>query len=258
MPKRNKSAKRSSEEKKIEQLKKENLRLKREIATLKNEMQQSRAATRKITKKKDSVQSTFLHQARRENTYSQNSKAAYFRHALKNASLTRTYTQILNSVRQLTFVTTTIQVLLFALTVVKSGAIFLISTSAFIVSLPFIMIISGIGTILTLLGSKKATAQNKPILTDKDVCVFFPAKKSIIKSGTYFAGFVKSMADRPDTVCVIVTQGPFFSRGIINNNKYFSTSRLEAPNIILVRRHYYFKLKKNIIQPYSKNLTEIY
>jgi hypothetical protein len=26
----------------------------------------------------------------------------------------------------------------------------------------------------------------------------------------------------------------------------------------LVRRHYYFKFKKSIIQQYSKNLTEIY
>ena len=111
---------------------------------------------------------------------------------------------------------------------------------------------------LTLLGSRKATRINRPILADKNVCVFFPAKKSAIRRDTYFAGLVQSMGEQPNTVCVIVTQGFFFSRGITDQKKFFFTSRVDADNIIIVRRHYYFKLKKSIILPHSKKLTEIY
>lgn len=247
-----------SQEERIRQLTKENIRLRNEIATLKNEIQQGSAATRRFTKKRDSVQSMFFHQARRENTFSQKTHFAYFRHALKNASLLRFYSKIVNTVRHFTFVNTAIKIVLFILTIVKSGAIFLISTSTFIVSFPFMFLLSGIGAMLTMLGSHKATKTNRPILTDKNVCVFFPAKKSAIRDGTYFSGFVKSMSEQPDTVCIIVTQGFFFSRGISGNKKFFLASRVDSDNVIIVRRHYYFKLKQSIILPKSKKLTEIY
>ncbi|MBE6593763.1 MAG: hypothetical protein E7642_07205 [Ruminococcaceae bacterium] len=245
-------------EEKIRELTRENTLLRKEISSLKTEIQQQRASTRRIIKKRDTVKGIFLHQARRENTFSQEAFFSYFRHALKNASLFRGYSQIINTVRHLTFITTTIQVVLFLLTILKSGVIFLISTSAFIVSLPFMILLSGIGAFLTLLGSKKATRINKPILKGKNVCVFFPAKRSMLRQGSYFSGFVSSMSKRPNTVCVVVTQGFFFSRGITGKRKYFFTSRVDADNIIIVRKHYYFKLKNKIIKQYSADLTEIY
>ena len=242
----------------IDELKRENAQLRGEIALLKSELQQSKASTRRLNKKRDMTSSLLLHQARRENTFSQRSTFSYFTHALKNASLFRLYSQIVNTVKRFTFVTTTIQVLLVVLTVVKSGVIVLISTSAFIVSLPFLFLMSGLGAILTFIGSKKATKQNTPIIKGKRVCVFFPAKKSVMRKGGYFAGFVRSIAEEPNTVCIIVTPGFFFSRGISEGKHYFFTSRIDAQNIIIVRRHYYFKLKKKIIEPLAAHLTEIY
>ena len=256
--KRKKQALEKQQEKKIRELTKENIRLRNEVSLLKNEIQQEHAATRRLVKKRDSIHSLFMLQARRENTFSQKSHFSYFRHALKNASLFRAYSKIINTVRHFTFVTTTIQVVLTLLTILKSGVIFLISTSAFLVTLPFTVLLSGIGAILTLFGSKKATATNKPILSGKKVYVFFPAKKSIVRTDSYFAGFVDSMLHQPDAVCVIVTQGFFFSRGITGKKNYFFTSRVEKDNLIIVRRHYYFKLKKSIIEPYAKKITEIF
>ena len=262
MEKRNKKTERKQaalrQEEKIRELTRENMQLRSEIEFLKNEIQQSSASKRRILKKRDSIKSIFMHQARRENTYSQDKYFSYFKHALKNASLFRAYTQIINTVRHLTFISTTIQIVFFILTLLQSGIIFLISTSAFIVSLPFTFLISGTGAMLTFLGSRKATRVNTPLLRGKKVCVFFPGKKSVIRDGSYFSGFVKSMSNRPNTVCIIVTQGLFFSRGISKNKKYFFTSRVEGENIIIVRKHYYFKLKKKIIEPYSSDITEIY
>lgn len=256
--KRNDKSSEGSQEKLIRQLTKENERLKNEVASLKNEIQQSNVNKRRWSNKKDANSNLFLHQARRENTFSQSSYLSYFTSVLKNASLFRLYSQILNTVRHFTFVTTTIKVVMFLLTIIQSSAIFVISTSAFIIYLPFTFLVSGIGTMLTLFGSRKATRINRPILSDKNVCVFFPAKKSVIREDSYFAGFVKSMAENPNTVCMIVTHGFFFSHGITKCKKYFFTSRIDADNLIIVRRHYYYSLKKNVILPYSKNLTEIY
>jgi hypothetical protein len=256
---RSQKEKNDSDKAKIRELTKENLRLQREISTLKAELERGKPSSRRLLRKRDNIRSTFAYQARRQDTYSQESFLSYFFKAFKNASFFRIYSDIINTVRHFTFVTTTIQIVLFLLAIVKSGAIFLISTSAFIVALPFIFIISGIGAILTVLGSKKASAANRPMMKNKDVYVFFPAKKSAIRSDSFFAGFVRSTANEsPDRVCVIVSHGFFFSRGIFERKRYYFTSRKEAENIIIVRKHYYFKLKNKIIIPEAKSINEIY
>ena len=100
---------------------------------------------------------------------------------------------------------------------------------------------------------------NRPLVKGKDVYVFLPAKKSAIDPNSFFAGFVKETANAaPSRVCVIVTQGFFFSRGIGKSRKYYFTSRKEADNIIIVRRHYYYKFKNKILVPEARSVSEIY
>jgi hypothetical protein len=257
--KSNKNKKAASDKARIRELTKENMRLRREVESLKGELERGRPSTRRLLRKRDAVESTFSNQARRQDIYAQENAFSYFTRALGNASFFRVYKDILHTVRRLSFVTTTIQIILIILTIIKSSAIFLISTSAFIVALPFIFLFSALGTVLTVIGSRRATMVNRPLVKGKDVYVFLPAKKSAIDPNSFFAGFVKEMADgAPDRVCVIVTQGFFFSRGIGKSRKYYFTSRKEADNIIIVRRHYYYKFKNKILVPEARSVNEIY
>ena len=251
--------KRSDEDKaRIRELTLENQRLRREIASLKGEIERGTPSTKRLLRKRDAIESTFTHQARRNETYSEEGFFAYFIKALKNASFFRIYKDILYAVRHFAFVTTTIQIILIILTVLKSSAILLISTSAFIVALPFIFLFSAVGTALTVFGSRRATRINRPLVKDKDVYVFLPAKKSAIRPDSYFAGFVRETSADPDRLCVIVTQGFFFSRGISKKRRYYFTSRKEDENIIIVRRHYYYKFKNKIAIPEARSVNEIY
>ena len=255
----NKNKRVSGDKARIRELTKENMRLQREVESLKGELERGRPSTRRLLRKRDAVESTFSHQARRHDTYAQENSFSYFLRAFRNASFFRIYKDILHTVRRLSFVTTTIQIILIILTIIKSGAIFLISTSAFIVSIPFIFLFSALGTVLTVIGSRRATMVNRPLVKGKDVYVFLPAKKSAIDPNSFFAGFVKETANAaPSRVCVIVTQGFFFSRGIGKSRKYYFTSRKEADNIIIVRRHYYYKFKNKILVPEARSVSEIY
>ena len=253
-----KSTVHKSDKEKIKELSAENINLRREINELKNEIERSKPSTRRILRKKDNISKLLAVQTRKENTFSQEAYWAYFMRSLKNASLFRIYADIVNTVKHFTFVTTTIKIVLFLLSLVKSGAIILISTSAFIVSLPFILLISCTGAILTFLGERKANKTNLPIIKGKKVYVFFPAKRSAMNPESYFAGFVKSIAKNDNTVCVIVTPGFFFSKGICSKNNYFFTSRLDTQNIITLRRRYYFKFKNRILLSEASSICEIY
>lgn len=243
---------------KLRELTDENKRLQREIAFLKNEIQREKRPARQLLKKRDKVEATFLRQSRNGNTFSQERYFSYVKNLVKNASVFWVYSSIIDAFRRFTFISVTIKIAAFILTLVQSGAAFILSTSAVIISLPFVFLFSGIGFMLSFLGSKKATKRARPLVKNKRVTVFFPASKSAFRSDSYFAGMVREAAKRPDSLCIIVTPGLFFSRGIGDKKRYYFTTRKESENIIIVRKHFYYRFKNKILFKEASGITEIY
>ncbi|MBQ5747127.1 MAG: hypothetical protein IIV81_04210, partial [Clostridia bacterium] len=84
--KSNKNKKAASDKARIRELTKENIRLRREVESLKGELERGRPSTRRLLRKRDAVESTFSHQARRHDTYAQENAFSYFLRSLRNAS----------------------------------------------------------------------------------------------------------------------------------------------------------------------------
>lgn len=255
--KKTKSAERESREK-IRELTDENMRLHREIDFLKNELQREKRSTRQLLHKRDKVESAFLRQAKNEGAFSQKKYFSYIRHSVKNASVFWIYAGIINAVRRFTFVSTTIRILIFLLSLIQSGAVFIISTSAFIIALPFVFLFSGIGFMLTFLGSRRAIQKARPMVKGKKVTVFFPANRRAFDNDSYFSGMVREVAAKPDSLCVIVSPGLFFSRGIFEKRRYYFTTRTDGDNVVIVRRHFYYRFKNRVLLKDAAKITEIY
>lgn len=255
--KKSKAAKQENRDK-IRELTNENMRLQREIVFLKNELQRQKRSTRQLLRRRDKVESAFLRQAKDEGAFSQEKYFSYIRHSVKNASVFWIYAGIIDAVRRFTFVSTTIRILIFIISLIQSGAIFIISTSAFLIALPFVLLFSGVGFMLTLLGARKATQKARPLVKGKNVKVFFPVKRSAFDSESYFAGMVRDMASQPNSLCVIVAPGLFFSRGISGKRKYYFTTRSDGENVIIVRKHFYYRFKNSILLKDARRITEIY
>ena len=255
--KKAKIAKRESRDK-IRELTDENMRLNREIAFLKNELQREKRSTRQLLHRRNKVEAAFLRQAKNEGAFSQKEYFSYIRHSVKNASVFWIYAGIIDAVRRFTFVSTTIRILIFIISLIQSGAVFIISTSAFIIALPFVFLFSGIGFMLTFLGARKATQRTRPLVKGKNVTVFFPVKRSAFDSDSYFAGMVKDIAKQPNSLCVIVAPGLFFSRGISKKRRYYFTTRKDGDNIIIVRKHFYYRFKNRVLLRDANRTTEIY
>ena len=255
--KKAKSEKRSSRDK-IRELTNENMQLHREIAFLKNELQRQKRSTRQLLRRRNKVEAAFLRQAKDEGAFSQQKYFSYIRHSVKNASVFWIYAGIVDAVRQFTFISTTIRILLFIISFIQSGAIFIISTSAFLIALPFVFLFSGVGFMLTFLGARKATQKTRPLVKDKNVTVFFPVKRSAFNDESYFAGMVKDTAKQPNSLCVIVAPGLFFSRGINKKRRYYFTTRTDGENIVIVRKHFYYRFKNRVLIRDANRITEIY
>lgn len=239
----------------IKELLAENSRLKKENAALKDELHNKSAVS---FGNKDKAFSALRNQAKTQKAFSQKKYFSYLRELIKNASFFRAYSVIINSVKKFTFISTSLKVLVFILSTVHSGAVFLISTSAFIVSLPFSLLISGASFILTFIGSRKSTKRIRPLIAEKKVYALFPSRKQLSGKSAYLTGFVNELAQDENSAVIIVSPFFFSQTGVSESKKAFASSRFDGKNTVIVRRHYYFTLKQKVILKNSNNLVEIY
>ena len=69
---------------------------------------------------------------------------------------------------------------------------------------------------------------------------------------------VEEFSREPDHICIVVSPHFWRNRGLFGNKKLYRFSRAESESILLVRRQYYFMLKKNIFNETSNEIIEIY
>ena len=241
----------------IKELKAENKRLLREIDTLKKELAASQG---KLLSRKDlDPHHTLLtHQAQNEVLFSKKRYSGYILRLIASTSFFNIYKRILAFFRRYTLLSTTLKIVLWVLTIIQSSAIFVIATSASVVALPFILIISYAVFFLALFRRKKNDAINKKLLAHKHIFVFFPPKKRALAPDSFFSGMVEEFSRRPDHICIVVSPHFWRNRGLFGNQKPYRFSRPESESILLVRRQYYFVLKKKFFNASSNDITEIY
>ena len=243
--------------KQIRKLTVENRRLNREIDELKREIDELNGKSEK-KRKRNKYQTAFDKRADYENMFSKKNFFSFMFANLKHTSLFNIYKRIIHVIRRYTFLTTTIKIVSVLFLFVETAALFLLSTSAFFVSVILTFITSHILALLTLFVRKKSNQENLKILTGKNVTVFFPPKDRAFDVGSYFSGFAQAEAQRENTVVVIVSPYNFKAVGLNSSRRSYYVSRSDGENILLVRRYYYFTLRNKIIDKYSSQVTEIY
>lgn len=252
-----KNEKKSSADKEIGELMAENRRLRSENASLKRELADAKGKL-SLRRKENPHHALFAHQANNESLFAKKRYSGYVLQLIRNTTVFSIYTKILYFVRRYTFISLTVQILAAILTVVQSSAIFVLATSASVIALPFIFIISYVAFLVAHLSRRKNDVVNKKLIARKKIVVFFPPKGRALAEDSFFSGMVREFAADPDRTCLIVS--PYFFRplGLGSSKKAYFFSRAEGENIILLRRQYYFTLKKKILNRLANDITEIF
>ena len=235
----------------------ENRRLNREIDQLKHEIDELNGKTEK-RHKRNKYQVALDRRSDYEYMFSKKNFFSFMFANLKHTSIFNIYKRLIQIIRRYAFLTTTIKIASILFLFVETAALFVLSTSAFFVSIILTFITSHILALLTIFVRKKSNKDNTVLLKDKKVTVFFPPKERAFDMGSYFTGFAKSEAQKENTVVVIVSPYNFKSTGLNSSRGTYYVSRSDGENILLVRRYYYFTLRNKIIDKYSSQVTEIY
>jgi len=136
------------------------------------------------------------------------------------------------------------------LTVLETGALVLLSTALFVVILPVLgALMSGI-LLTALLESRRSNRVLSSRLRKKDVIVLFWD----LRSEGFQLQNARDLAKRGKAVLLV---SPYWiSAKGLHHAHFYTTFREEGQNLYLIRRYYYFSLRKHVLT--HENATYVY
>ena len=178
----------------------------------------------------------------------QNRKSAWHRFflidlylRLQDTSLYVHWQRILTALRRLRAVTLTFRILSLFFAVLQTGTFVLLSATLLLAVLPILLI----GTLTILLSavftSRRANRRLSERLLGKRIYVIFPDTLS----SSFLVQHTKDLCARG--YAVILVSPYLFSPAGIRYNRFYTTVREEYDCIFLVRRYYYFSLKRRLL-----------
>ena len=140
--------------------------------------------------------------------------------------------------RTVTFILRTLTLLL---SIVETGALVILSTAVFLVILPILAALM-LGILITARIESKRTNQNllRTTQSKRSYVLFLP-----LQSAPFFSATVKEFAANGDVVFLV---SPYWiSPKGVSKGRFYCTARKEAEGIYLVRRYYFFSLRKHVL-----------
>ncbi len=228
----------------INRLTEENEKLKRELDALKRELEKANG-TSPIFSSKDKYLEEFEKQSRSEILYSRKSYTSFLISHISNTSVFHVYKRIIAFLKKYTLISTTLKIAAVILAVLQTSTVFVLATSVFVVSLPFTFLVGYTALLLSLFGRRKLKKRIKELAASKDIFILTPPRGRAFERGSFFRGMAEDIASDKEKLVIIISPFFFSSKGVGESKKPFFMARIESENVIIVRRHYYFSLKRS-------------
>lgn len=170
---------------------------------------------------------------------------AYFLDVWKATPLWVNYKRGLTIFRRIRIVTILFRVLTLLFTLLQTGTLVILSTVILLVLLPLVLVLMLAILITAAVESRRSNRYLAQALAAHRVCVLFPSDEA----RPFFVQYVNRL--RAEGFAVIVVSPYLLSsrgiEGISQKCGFYSTLRCEAPSIYLVRRYYFFSLRRRVL-----------
>ncbi|MBQ9781176.1 MAG: hypothetical protein IJW00_09575 [Clostridia bacterium] len=133
----------------------------------------------------------------------------------------------------------------------------LLLSAVFVTVLPFLFFIGITCIAAATLRARAANRLMREKLSGKRVRVFILPDAVTFRDDTFAERSAKAMAREPDAAILVVSPRLISSRGLGGRGMYF-TVREEARDLYLVRRGYYFILRRRVLDTVCGEVTFVY
>ena len=167
---------------------------------------------------------------------------AYAYDALTHTSVWSHWQDLLAYIRRARMIVWILRILSILSLALRAGAFVLLATALFVVILPLTAVMMLAILLTALLESRRTNRRLLDETQERRICVLFLAADS---PNAFLFANARDLASRGYTVLLI---SPYWlsPRGM-KRGRFYCTARAEADHIFLIRRYYFFSLRKHVI-----------
>lgn len=130
-------------------------------------------------------------------------------------------------------------------------------SAVYLMALPAALLVSGLFVIFGLLAAKRMNGKMKTALKGKHIRVVIPPDDLSLKDDSFLARSACAMAGQSNTTIILVSPHILSMRGLGGHGPYF-TARQEGNDLYIVRCHYYFILRRRVLDVLDPHMTVMY
>lgn len=160
-------------------------------------------------------------------------------------------------VRRFRIITTVFRVFPWILLAISTNTLlYVIAAMAVIFAPPLLIgLLSFAGS--ALIRYKKVNEQMTRHLSGKTVFVLFPTRDGEFAEAHFWRANARELASHPSSAVVVVSPFLLSPRGL-EEGRFYLNMRSDGDNLFLVRRHYFFSLRKHVLTRSVKRLILLY
>ena len=238
----------------LSSLKRENKKLKSDLKKAQKEI----AYLRRVLKKQDTlsaipqVGATSSYEAMlREGAiahrrYASSTYGAYLYQSVRASSLGRWVKRVVTFFRRLRVVRIVLTILTF-----------LLASAFFVTLIPLLFVALAVALLSVMLTAKSMNLQMQSTLSGKHIYVFIPQDDVTLDEDSFMANCAKDMAKHPNTAVLVVSPHLLSVKGLGGHGLYF-TARRESQNLYLIRKSYFFILRRHVLRSVDPHATMIF
>jgi hypothetical protein len=169
------------------------------------------------------------------------------------------WSKVLAYFRRIRLVRTIGLVLAFLWAAARTSALFVVFSAVYLTLLPVLIMGSGLAFFISILHSRAVNRRLREQLTGCHIRILIPSRTVPFdpRVQPFFFASARSMAAEPHTAVIVVS--PYsWSPGGFGSRRMFFTARCESERLYLVRKHYYFILRRRVLDAIDPDLSLLY
>ena len=169
------------------------------------------------------------------------------------------WSRVLAYARRIRLVRTVGLIVTVLLAAAQTSALFVVFSAVYLTVLPFLILGSGLGLLFCVLHSKTVNRHMAHALTGHHIRVLFPSRSHPFtpEAQAFFFASALEMATDPNVAVIVVSPYPLSTKGF-GSRRMFATARQERPRLYIVRKYYYFILRRRVLAPVDPDFCVLY
>jgi len=182
--------------------------------------------------------------------YASSTYGKYLFLSLKESTLGRLFRRFIRFFRRLRVVRWVTNIVLIILTAILASAVF-------ITAIPLLLLSTVTALFAVIFNARSANYKMASALAGKHIVILTTHDHTTLGEDSFFERCAKDMATAPNTAVMVISPYLLSTKGLGGRGLYF-TARQEAQNLYLVRKSYYFLLRRQVLERIDPHLTVIY